>query len=190
SMQESIRQASDTFLAIGPSCEVCNQAMLRLLLAISPGEGRNPTTPQNAAGFLTDPPVSEPVASGTMPVASATADPPDEPAAERSGSNGLPVAPCSALRVLPPAPHSGTLVLPTTIAPACLSIATIASSSAAMLSANSTLPKLVGSPLASIRSLTPSGSPCSGPSASPRITAASLCRAVACRFERARADGV
>jgi hypothetical protein len=67
--------------------------MLRLLLAISPGEGRNPTTPQNAAGFLTEPPVSEPVASGTMPVASATADPPDEPAAERSGSNGLPVAP-------------------------------------------------------------------------------------------------
>ena len=45
------------------------------------------------AGFLTEPPVSEPVASGTMPVASATADPPDEPAAERSGSKGLPVAP-------------------------------------------------------------------------------------------------
>jgi hypothetical protein len=88
-MQESIRQASDTFLAIGPSCEVCSQAMLRLLLAISPGEGRKPTTPQNAAGFLTEPPVSEPVASGTMPVASATADPPDEPAAERSGSKGI-----------------------------------------------------------------------------------------------------
>src|SRR3954453_12337506 len=46
-----------------------------------------------------------------------------------------------------------------------------------MLSANSTLPKLVGSPLASIRSFTPSGSPCRGPSASPRITAASLSRA-------------
>ena len=60
-MQESIRQASDTFLAIGPSCEICSQAMLRGLLAISPGEGRNPTTPQNAAGFLTEPPVSEPV---------------------------------------------------------------------------------------------------------------------------------
>src|SRR5438445_8031202 len=65
------------------------------------------------------------------------------------------------------------------MAPARLSIATMASSSAAMLSANSTLPKLVGSPLASIRSLTPSGSPCSGPSASPRITAASLACAVA-----------
>src|SRR5689334_11332281 len=60
------------------------------------------------------------------------------------------------------------------MAPARLSIATIASSSAATLSANSTLPKLVGSPLASIRSLTASGSPCSGPRSSPRIIAASL----------------
>src|SRR5436309_3307709 len=65
------------------------------------------------------------------------------------------------------------------MAPARLSIATTASSSDATLSANSTLPKLVGSPLASIRSLTPSGSPCSGPRLSPRITAASLSRAVA-----------
>src|SRR5207245_6898305 len=48
-----------------------------------------------------------------------------------------------------------------------------------MLSANSTLPKLVGRPLASIRSFTPSGSPCSGPSGSPRTTAASHSRAVA-----------
>ena len=49
--------------------------------------------PQNAAGLRSDPPVSEPEQIGTMPVASATADPPDEPAAERVGSNGLPVAP-------------------------------------------------------------------------------------------------
>ena len=49
--------------------------------------------PQNAAGLRSDPPVSLPVASGTMLVASATADPPEEPAADRVGSNGLPVAP-------------------------------------------------------------------------------------------------
>jgi hypothetical protein len=40
-----------------------------------------------------EPPVSEPVASGTIPQASATPDPPDEPAADLVGSNGLPVAP-------------------------------------------------------------------------------------------------
>ena len=49
--------------------------------------------PQKAAGLRSEPPVSEPVAIGTMPVASATADPPDEPAADFVGSNGLPVAP-------------------------------------------------------------------------------------------------
>ena len=38
--------------------------------------------PQNAAGLRSDPPVSEPVQSGTMPVASATAEPPEEPAAD------------------------------------------------------------------------------------------------------------
>src|SRR5258705_12368114 len=93
SMQESIRHASDTFLAIGPSCEICSQAMLRLLLAISPGEGRKPTTPQNEAGFLTQPPVSEPGGRSTMPGASATADPPDEAGAGRSGSKGVPEGP-------------------------------------------------------------------------------------------------
>ena len=55
--------------------------------------GRKPTTPQKAAGLRKDPPVSLPVHKGSMPVASATAEPPDEPAADFLGSNGLPVAP-------------------------------------------------------------------------------------------------
>ena len=49
--------------------------------------------PQNEAGLRRLPPVSEPVQSGAMPVASATAEPPDEPAQDFIGSNGLPVAP-------------------------------------------------------------------------------------------------
>jgi hypothetical protein len=49
--------------------------------------------PQKAAGLRSEPPVSEPEQSGAMPVASATAEPPEEPAAERAGSKGLPVAP-------------------------------------------------------------------------------------------------
>ncbi len=49
--------------------------------------------PQNAAGLRSEPPVSEPEQIGAMPVASATADPPEEPAADCAGSNGLPVAP-------------------------------------------------------------------------------------------------
>jgi hypothetical protein len=49
--------------------------------------------PQNAAGLRNDPPVSEPWQIGTIPVASATADPPDDPAQDFPGSNGFPVAP-------------------------------------------------------------------------------------------------
>ena len=37
--------------------------------------------------------MSEPLHRGTILVASATAEPPDEPAADFAGSNGLPVAP-------------------------------------------------------------------------------------------------
>jgi hypothetical protein len=37
--------------------------------------------------------MSLPVANGTIPVASATADPPDDPPETSRGSNGFPVAP-------------------------------------------------------------------------------------------------
>src|SRR5687767_9437165 len=87
------RQRSGTVRAIGPRVENWIQVGLRRSLAISPRVGRMPTTPLKAAGLRHEPPVSDPVAIGTMPQASATPDPPDEPAAERVGSNGLPVTP-------------------------------------------------------------------------------------------------
>ena len=90
-----------------------------------PGEGRKPTTPQNAAGLRSEPPVSEPVQTGSMSVASAAAEPPDEPPGLSMGLNGLPVAPHTGLRLFEPAPNSGTLVLPTTTAPASRTRATM-----------------------------------------------------------------
>ena len=92
--------------------------MGRRSTATMPGDGRKPTTPQNEAGLRNEPPVSEPVQTGSMSVASATAEPPDEPPALSIGLNGLPVAPHTGLRLFEPAPNSGTLVLPTTTAPA------------------------------------------------------------------------
>ncbi len=85
--------ASATHRAIGPFTVSGDQPSARRSLATRPGDGRKPTTPQNAAGMRSEPPVSEPVASGTMPVASATAEPPDEPPQLRRGSNGLRVGP-------------------------------------------------------------------------------------------------
>src|SRR5213594_3704757 len=98
-------------------------------MGTSPGEVLKPTTPQNAAGVLSEPPRSEPWASGPIPVASATAAPPLEPPQVRAGFHGLRVAPNTALKVLPPAPNSGVLVLPTTMAPAALRRWTTRSSS-------------------------------------------------------------
>ena len=49
--------------------------------------------PLKAAGLRSEPPVSEPEQSGTMSVASATAEPPEEPAADFVLSKALPVAP-------------------------------------------------------------------------------------------------
>ena len=84
--------------------------------------------------------MSEPEQSGAMPVASATADPPEEPAAERVGSKGLPVAPYTSLRVLAPAPNSGVLVLPMTMPPAARTRATMP------MSASGTKSRKIGLP--------------------------------------------
>jgi malate synthase len=51
-----------------------------------PREGLNPNRPQYAAGMRMLPPPSEPWAIGTMPDATAAADPPLEPPASRSGA--------------------------------------------------------------------------------------------------------
>jgi hypothetical protein len=64
-----------------------------------PGDGRKPTTLQNAAGFRRLPPVSLPSAIGIIPVASATAAPPLDPPQDLLVSYGLRVAPNIVLKV-------------------------------------------------------------------------------------------
>ena len=78
---------------IGPSTLNGTSDAARSTCGTTPGDGRKPTTPQNEAGVRRLPPWSEPVASGTMPSASAAAEPPEEPAGVFAGSNGLPVGP-------------------------------------------------------------------------------------------------
>src|SRR5262245_21888617 len=87
-------------------------------LGTRPGEGRMPTTLQNAAGLRSEPPVSLPSAMGTMPHASETAAPPLLPPHVLFRSYGFRVAPKTVLNVCEPAPNSGVFVLPRVIAPA------------------------------------------------------------------------
>ena len=71
-MVESSRQRSGRLRAIGPSTGSGDQPSWRFSLGTRPGVGRKPTMPLKAAGLRREPPVSEPVASGTMLVASTT----------------------------------------------------------------------------------------------------------------------
>ena len=138
---------------------------------------RKPTTLQNPAGLRSEPPRSLPSAIGTIPVASAAAAPPLLPPHVFVMSYGLRVAPNSALKVCDPAPNSGTFVLPIVMAPAARSRSTISASASGTKRSNSGEPKVVRIPFVQVRSLCATGSPCSGPSASPRATAASAASA-------------
>src|SRR5436305_1619248 len=85
-------------------------------------EGLKPATPQYAAGRITEPAVCEPVAIGTMPAATAAAEPEEEPPGVCSrlcGLRVLPVCWCA---------NSVVTVLPRMMPPARRSMATVEAS--------------------------------------------------------------
>src|ERR1700688_3375218 len=78
-MASSINAASPAVRASGPFTWPGSQASGIGQFGVSPGVGLMPTMPQNEAGIRIEQPKSVPCASGTMPVATATVDPPEEP---------------------------------------------------------------------------------------------------------------
>src|SRR6266852_4232272 len=133
----SIIAASSAVRASGPCTWPGSQASGIGQFGVSPGVGRIPTMPQNDAGIRIEQPKSVPCANGTMPVATATADPPDEPDGLNAGFQGLRVTPNTSLKALAPAANSGVLVLPSTMAPAAFRRRTTSASSVGTLSLNS-----------------------------------------------------
>ena len=81
-------------------------------LGNSRNDGLKPATPQYEAGRITEPPVWLPVASGSMPAATAAAEPDEEPPGVCPGLRGL--------RVLPGRKWANSVVtvLPATMPPA------------------------------------------------------------------------
>ena len=71
-----------------------------------------------------EPPPSLAWASGTMPAATAVAEPPEDPPLTRSRSHGLRVAPKRLVFVQGRMPHSGSVVVPTITKPAAFRRAT------------------------------------------------------------------
>src|SRR5579863_723063 len=127
-----------------------------------------PARPQQAAGMRIDPPVSVPNATSASPVATATADPDDDPPGSRRGSSGLTGVPDQWLMPLADQHSSVSPVLPTIRAPASRADETTAASATAgsAISATTGQPAVVGSPAMSMQSFTASRGPAPLPSAS------------------------
>jgi len=87
-----------------------------------------PTTPQNAAGWRTEPPVSVPRAAGTAPAATSAAEPPEEPPGTRARSRGWSTRPNAECSVEEPIANSSRLALPAMSAPAAFSLVTTVAS--------------------------------------------------------------
>src|SRR5215207_2219249 len=110
-MASRSKAVSSTVRPMGPFTPRSRSILAPGLLATRPGLGRRPTTPQKLAGLRKLPARSDPCATQAVPVARATAAPPNDPAADNAVFHGLRVAPNTSLKVLPPAPNSGVFDL-------------------------------------------------------------------------------
>src|SRR6476660_5634677 len=110
--------------------------------------------PQYDAGCLTEPPVSEPRASGVTPAATAAADPPDDPPGTRDGSRGFRVGPHALCSVDEPIANSSMFVLPTMTAPASRSRVIAVASYGLTYPSSTREPQVVGSPSVAMLSFT------------------------------------
>src|SRR5271166_5199875 len=89
----------------------------------------NPTTPQHAAGNRQDPIASVSRVTKHMPLATAAADPLDEPPAMKSRFQGFLTGPKQLSSPVVPIPSACMFVFPMTIAPASFNLRTDAASS-------------------------------------------------------------
>src|SRR5690606_41269611 len=87
--------------------------------------------PQHAAGIRTEPDVSVPNATSASPVATATAEPLDEPPGTRDGSSGFTGVPAHGFTPSAATHSSLRLVFPTMLAPWARADATTGASAAA-----------------------------------------------------------
>src|SRR5690625_78932 len=85
--------ASATVCASGPFSLIPPQESVPIWAGITARPGLIPNRPVLAAGIRIDPIPSLPCATGTMPLATAAALPPEEPPGVRSSAHGLRVVP-------------------------------------------------------------------------------------------------
>jgi hypothetical protein len=120
--------------------------------------GLKPTTPQNAAGIRTEPPVSLPSPATPIPVATHTPAPLEDPPAWRDGSCGFFTSPVHGFSPVPPSAISCMLVLANSNAPAARN-RTTAADSAPTSGKAARVPARIGMPRTAYRSLIDTGTP-------------------------------
>ncbi len=123
-MIEVTSSASLTLVAKHPITSVLLAIATTPNRLVMPYVGFTPTTPLKLAGWRIDPPVSVPSAKGTIPRATATADPPLLPPATRVSSIAFLVGPNAEFSVLLPCANESKFVLPIQIAPSASSRST------------------------------------------------------------------
>src|SRR5690606_19205373 len=134
----------------------------------SPRPGLRPNRPHQEAGIRIEPPPSLAAATGTIPAATAAAEPPEEPPGERLRSHGLWVGPKASGSVTGLIPNSGELVRPNTTSPASSQRCTTSAVSAEVTLRSAREPADETVPAHSCpRSLSRNGTPASGPLSSP-----------------------
>src|SRR5215216_1936937 len=132
---------------------------------VRPRLGLKPKTPHTDAGWRIEPPPSFACASGTRPAATATALPPDEPAAEQLRSQGLCVTPSSKVSVLESRPSSEVALLPTQTRPDLTSSSPYGVCRSLIWRAKRREPIDQRRPGQGVESLTRNGTPANGPRA-------------------------
>jgi hypothetical protein len=88
-----MRAHVSTSRPIGPAWSKVGASGKQPSSGTSPWLGLKPTTPQQAAGILIEPPESDPSAASARPAASAAAEPALEPPAVRPAASGFGTAP-------------------------------------------------------------------------------------------------
>ena len=113
---------------------------------IRPRVGFRPKRPQHEAGMRIEPAPSPPPAIGTIPAATAAAEPPLDPPGVRSSDHGFRHGPHSSGSVYGKRPNSGTLVLPRIETPVARTRRTNSVSLSTTRSLATRLPPEVGCP--------------------------------------------
>src|SRR5690349_1221162 len=113
---------------MGPTWSYVQQSGVTPAALTNPYVGFNPTIPQNAAGNRIDPAVSVPSAAKHIPVATAAADPDEDPPVVLDSSQGFLTGPNWLMTPLPPYANSCKFNLPRKTAPASRSRCTTVAS--------------------------------------------------------------